>query len=94
MGEIISGVLVELGKDAIGLFFDILDILLGLLPAAPFRAMLSQIEGIDVLGYINYFIPFDFCAKCLNSWLICVLAYYVYKFLKQAVDAYRNKHNV
>lgn len=84
----------ELAKDAIGLFFDILDILLNLLPMAPFRSMLSQIDSIDVLGYINYFIPFDFCAKCMNAWLICVIAYYVYKYLKQAIDNYRSKHGV
>lgn len=84
----------ELIKGAIGLFFDILDIIIGILPSAPFRAMLSQIEGIDILGYVNYFIPFDFCAKCLNAWLACVLAYYVYKFLKSAIDDYRSKHNV
>lgn len=81
----------ELAKNAIGIFFDILDILLSLLPMAPFRAMLSQIEGIEVLGYVNYFIPFDFAAKCLNTWLACVLAYYIYKFLKQAIDDYRSK---
>lgn len=82
----------ELIKMGIELFFDILDILLNLLPLAPFRAMLNQIEGIDVLGYVNYFIPFSFCAKCINAWLICVIAYYVYKYLKQAIDDYRRKH--
>lgn len=84
----------ELIKGAIGLFFDILDIIIGILPSAPFRAMLSQIEGIDVLGYVNYFIPFDFCAKCLNAWLACVLAFYVYRFLRTAIDDYRSKHSV
>ena len=84
----------ELIKGAIGLFFDILDIVISVLPSAPFRAMLSQIEGIDVLGYVNYFIPFDFCAKCLNAWLACVLAFYVYRFLRTAIDDYRSKHSV
>ena len=87
----------DLVKTAIGLFFDIMDTLISLLPAAPFRAMLSQLSndgGIDVLGYVNYFIPFQFCAICLNSWLASVLAYYIYKYLKQAITDYRNKHNV
>lgn len=86
-GEIAS----ELIKTGIGLFFDLLDILLELLPMAPFRAMLSQIEGVDVLGYVNFFIPFDFAATCLNSWLVCVAAYYVYKYLKQAIEKYQGK---
>ena len=86
----------ELIKSAIGIFFDILDVLISILPSAPFRVMLSQLadsSGIDVLGYVNYFIPFKFCATCMNAWLACVLAYYVYKYLRQAITDYRSKHN-
>ncbi len=86
----------ELIKSAIGIFFDILDVLISILPSAPFRAMLSQLadsSGMDVLGYVNYFIPFKFCATCMNAWLACVLAYYVYKYLRQAITDYRSKHN-
>lgn len=86
----------ELIKSAIGIFFDILDVLIGILPSAPFRVMLSQLadsSGMDVLGYVNYFIPFKFCATCMNAWLACVLAYYVYKYLRQAITDYRSKHN-
>ena len=87
----------DLIKTAIGLFFDVLDIVISILPSAPFRAMLSQLSnssGMDVLGYVNYFIPFKFCATCLNTWLACVLAYYVYKYLRQAINDYRSKHKV
>ena len=84
----------ELAKTAIGLFFDIIDVLISLLPSAPFRVMLSQLSdssGMDVLGYVNYFIPFKFCATCINAWLACVLAYYIYKYLRQALNDYRSK---
>ena len=86
----------ELIKSAIGIFFDILDVLISIRPSAPFRVMLSQLadsSGMDVLGYVNYFIPFKFCATCMNAWLACVLAYYVYKYLRQAITDYRSKHN-
>lgn len=86
----------ELIKSAIGIFFDILDVLISILPSAPFRVMLLQLadsSGMDVLGYVNYFIPFKFCATCMNAWLACVLAYYVYKYLRQAITDYRSKHN-
>ena len=86
----------ELIKSAIGIFFDILDVFISILPSAPFRVMLSQLadsSGMDVLGYVNYFIPFKFCATCMNAWLACVLAYYVYKYLRQAITDYRSKHN-
>lgn len=84
----------ELAQTAIGVLFDILDVLISLLPAAPFRSMLSELansSGIDVLGYVNYFIPFKFCASCMNAWLACVLAYYIYKYLKQVINNYRSK---
>ena len=87
----------ELAKTAIGLFFDILDVLISLLPSAPFRVMLSQLSdssGMNVLGYVNYFIPFQFCATCFNTWLACVLAYYIYKYLRQAINDYRSKYNI
>lgn len=70
-----EAVVSELAKTAIGLFFDIVDVLISLLPSAPFRIMLSQLSedsGINVLGYVNYFIPFKFCATCINAWLACV----------------------
>ena len=66
----------ELTKTAIGLFFDILDVLISLLPNAPFAAMLATLSndsGIPVLGYVNYFIPFKFCATCINIWLAVYL---------------------
>lgn len=91
----VEAVTSELATTALGIFFDIVDILLSLLPAAPFRVMLSKIadsSGIDVLGYVNYFIPFNFCAICFDVWLDCILAYYVYKYLKKAIQDYRNIH--
>lgn len=84
----------EIAQSAIGVLFDILDVLIGLLPAAPFRAMLSDLAestGMNVLGYVNYFIPFKFCATCMNAWLACVLAYYVYKYLRQVIKSYHSK---
>lgn len=87
----------ELIKTAIGLFFDVVDILLSVLPSAPFALMLAKIESTDtmnVLGYVNYFIPFKFCAICINLWLTCVIGYYVYKYLKQAINDYRSRHKI
>lgn len=83
----------DIAQTAVGVLFDILDVLISLLPAAPFRAMLSGLaesSGMDVLGYVNYFIPFKFCATCMNAWLACVLAYYVYKYLKEVISQYRS----
>ena len=92
MGTVVS----EVVKTALGLFFDILDVLISILPNAPFAIMLHNLSndsGLNVLGYVNFFIPFQFCATCMNIWLGCVLAYYVYKFLRQAIKYYRSKGN-
>ena len=75
MGTVVS----EVVKTALGLFFDILDVLISILPNAPFAIMLHNLSndsGLNVLGYVNFFIPFKFCATCMNIWLGCVLAYY------------------
>ena len=90
MGTVVS----EVVKTALGLFFDILDVLISILPNAPFAIMLHNLSndsGLNVLGYVNFFIPFHFCATCMNIWLGCVPAYYVYKFLRQAIRDYRSK---
>ncbi len=90
MGTVVS----EVVKVALGLFFDILDVLISILPNAPFAIMLHNLSndsGLNVLGYVNFFIPFQFCATCMNIWLGCVLAYYVYKFLRQAIKDYRSQ---
>lgn len=82
----------ELIKLGVIAFFDILDVLIGLLPSAPFRAMLATLsnDGYDVLSYVNWFLPFSFASTCINAWLVCVLAYYIYKYLKQAIQKYLN----
>lgn len=92
-----SAAVSELAVNAIGLFFDILDVLISLLPSAPFRVMLSKLSdssGMDLLGYINYFIPFHFCAVCFDLWLDCILAYYVYKYLKSGYSGLQRSSQV
>ena len=81
----------EFLNTAIGVFFDLLDVLISILPSAPFRIMLSKLAdstGMDILGYVNYFIPFNFCVVCFDLWLDCILAYYVYRYLREAINAY------
>jgi len=76
----------DLLKGSIEILFSILDVLLSILPMTPFKIMISQIDGIDYLGYVNWFLPFDFASKCFRAWLGCVIAYYIYKYLKEALN--------
>lgn len=60
--------------------------LLSLLPSSPFLWMMSQIEEIDILGVINWFIPFDICAGFMNIWLVSVGVYLVCKTILSNID--------
>lgn len=51
--------------------------LIDLLPSSPVLILILKIDSIDNLAFLNYFIPFDFCALAINSWLVCVGIYYV-----------------
>lgn len=58
--------------------------IINLLPSSPFQTNLDgTIEKLDFLPYLNWFIPFDNCVKILNLWLISIIAYYIYSFVKQ-----------
>lgn len=55
----------------------VLSAILSLLPSSPIVALLVMVDKIEILGMVNYFIPFDTCALMMNIWLGCVAIYYV-----------------
>lgn len=59
----------------------ILMFIIDLLPTSPVSKMLEKIELGGIVGFLNFFIPFDFCAFALEIWLVCVSAYYVYQHI-------------
>ena len=71
---------------AVNLICDLLIALINILPNSPTDVLLSQIGSMEYLGFVNYFIPFDFCAIALNSWLVCVGIYYGVKYAKQFIN--------
>lgn len=60
-------------------FCNFLKSVIDFLPSSPVLILLLKIDSIDNLSFLNYFIPFDFCALAINSWLVCVGIYYVVK---------------
>lgn len=58
--------------------------LLNILPNSPFELVLNYDDSTirEMLGFINYFIPFDVCSELLLIWISCVTAWYVYNFVK------------
>lgn len=59
--------------------------LLNILPNSPFKHMADSIEGLDYLGFLNWFIPFDVCLIMLETWLISMAAYLIYKLIRDRI---------
>lgn len=55
-----------------------------LLPDSPVQTYLKDLSiDADLLGYVNWFVPFDIAFKMTAAWLLCIAAYYVYKVVVQ-----------
>lgn len=63
--------------------------LYSILPNSPIQTALSDMEmGADILGWLNWFIPFDIARNITLVWLSCILAYYVYVMVKKIIMDY------
>lgn len=56
--------------------------LISKLPYSPFEELLSSIGDIPFLGFINFFIPFDFASIALSSWAVCIISWRIYKLVR------------
>lgn len=58
-----------------------------LLPDSPFQAFFADRMGplSDMLGWINWFIPFDICFKLTEIWAAGIAAYYLFKLIRKIV---------
>lgn len=73
----------EIVSKAIKSIVDLILNILSILPNSPFSEFMSVTGGFsEMLPYINWFIPFDFCLMVLSVWVCAVGAYYIYKYAK------------
>lgn len=64
----------------------IVDAVFNLLPDSPFQSMIdSVIFDKELLPFLNWFLPFDICAKMTLTWLGCILVYYTFVLVKKIV---------
>lgn len=54
---------------------------LSMLPASPFNYINELLVDIPFLSYINWFIPLAEITAFFETWLACVLIYYMYMFV-------------
>lgn len=58
-----------------------------LLPDSPIQTFFEGKLGIlgDMLGWLNWFIPFDLCFKITEIWVTAIAAYYLFNIVKKIV---------
>lgn len=60
--------------------------LFDLLPDSPFQSFFGiDSEVRQYLAYLNWVIPFDLFKDITLAWVGCILAYYVFVFVKKLV---------
>lgn len=66
-------------------FNQLLEGLFHLLPDSPFSSFITFIRfdfEYDILGMVNWFIPFDMFEEILKVWLAAMTAYFGYSFVQ------------
>lgn len=61
-------------------------LLIALLPASPFPAMLEAINEVSWIGYINYFIPVNKLIVITTAWLGAVGTYFLVSWVLRQLD--------
>lgn len=67
-------------------FYNTLQWVINLLPDSPFK-LLDNTPIKDYLGYINYFVPFDFIVTTFSLWLVAIATYYLIQVFLRWVKA-------
>ena len=56
----------------------LLGVLLSVLPLSPFAEIISTLDELPYLGYINWFIPIGTILKIGMAWIGAIGVYYLY----------------
>lgn len=85
MGNFLSGIVEGFGNIANSLFEGILM----LLPTSPFVNIKSKLDPIflDILGYVNYYVPIGTILGIVSAWLACIAIYYLYQLVLRTIKA-------
>lgn len=66
---------------------DFLSKLMGFLPTSPFQSLLAHFDDAGLLNALNYFIPFDLMTGLTETWLVCVVAWYIWGRIFAKIDS-------
>ena len=62
-----------------------IDFITTVLPTSPFQYYIRQAEKLPYLGYLNYFVPIPTFIAIGQSWLTCIVIYYLYSVIMRWV---------
>ena len=58
----------------------VLSLVISLIPGSPFSGMVSLVQQIPYLSYLNWFVPIPEIIVIIESWLAVVSVYYTILF--------------
>lgn len=61
--------------------------ILNLLPTSPFSNIELPKPVQDLLGYVNYYVPFNDMYFIAASWVACISFYYIYQLILRKISA-------
>lgn len=77
----------DLIKNINDVFQQVFEWVLALLPTSPFVNLSLPAPIQDMLGYVNYYVPFSQMLIIAGSWIGCIAVYYVYQLILRKISA-------
>ena len=66
---------------------EFLEFVLSALPLSPFTDIISELEQMPYIGYINWLVPVGDFVKIGIAWLAAITTYYMYQIILRWIKA-------
>lgn len=64
----------------------IINAITNILPTDPLQEYLkSNVTKLSILPYLNWIVPFDICLTITRIWVPCIVAYFIYRIVKDII---------
>lgn len=67
--------------------FSFFNSIINLLPDSPFKNLDYEL-GTELLGYVNWFLPFNNVINIMRLWTSAILGFYTYKLVKMVINKF------
>lgn len=69
----------------LGIFNQLWMAIINFLPGSPFKAIISNLEGLPYMAELNWFFPVHECVIVIEVWLTAVALYYMYSAIMRFI---------